>query len=323
MPRLPASLGSWTARAAPRPAASASVVCSSPFHSSAHARSHVGSNPVPIPPTVQIELPAALAAAAPAAAAQQAIVRGPKGQLAVALASFVRLQKQQQLVEGQAPDREHYVLDVENPLVKHQRAVWGLTRALLANAVRGVSEGYTLPIRLVGVGYRATVENVESALGAPRSDKDPKQRLNLKLGFAHPVLIDLPPDVLATTPAPNAVELSGIDKQRVGQVAAQIRAWRVPEPYNASPLPLPLAGSRSSRSHLLTSRREKGFSLATSRFGGRKSRRSSLHAFNPLNPEDALRRDESICSRCACARASCPAGRPSLPLPAGVLVEIV
>ncbi|GAA6018019.1 hypothetical protein JCM8202_006235 [Rhodotorula sphaerocarpa] len=232
MPRLPASLGSWTARAAPRPAASASVVCSSPFHSSAHARSHVGSNPVPIPPTVQIELPAALAAAAPAAAAQQAIVRGPKGQLAVALASFVRLQKQQQLVEGQAPDREHYVLDVENPLVKHQRAVWGLTRALLANAVRGVSEGYTLPIRLVGVGYRATVENIESAPGAPRSDKDPKQRLNLKLGFAHPVLIDLPLDVLATTPAPNAVELSGIDKQRVGQVAAQIRAWRVPEPYN-------------------------------------------------------------------------------------------
>ncbi|KWU41070.1 putative ribosomal protein L6, partial [Rhodotorula sp. JG-1b] len=205
------------------------------LHSSATASSHVGSAAIPVPSTVTIQLPS-LAAAAPGATQAQAIVKGPKGQLAVELASFVRLtqQQQQEGAEGQASSLDHLVVGIENPAVKHQRAVWGLTRALLANAVVGVSEGYTLPIRLVGVGYRASVEDIppSSRISTPASR--PTQRLNLKLGFAHPVLIDLPPDVTATTPAPNAIALSGIDKQRLGQVAAQIRAWRVPEPYNAS-----------------------------------------------------------------------------------------
>ncbi|GAA5989741.1 hypothetical protein JCM10908_002301 [Rhodotorula pacifica] len=227
MPRLPASLGSWTARARPQAAPLAAG-----FHSSAAPSSHIGSAPIPVPQNVNIDLPSLTGAGAKAA---QAIVRGPKGQLAVELASFVRLKQQEQLqqaAEGQAAGQDHFVVDIENPAVKHQRAVWGLTRALLANAVVGVSEGYTLPIRLVGVGYRATVEDIVPSPSRSSSGPQPKQRLNLKLGFAHPVLIDLPPDVTATTPAPNAIALAGIDKQRLGQVAAQIRAWRVPEPYN-------------------------------------------------------------------------------------------
>ncbi|POY70137.1 hypothetical protein BMF94_6858 [Rhodotorula taiwanensis] len=232
MPRLPASLGSWTARAALPRAHSATAAAA--FHSSPLVQSHVGSAPVPVPSTVQIDLPT-LPAAGTAAAPAHAVVRGPKGQLAVQLASFVRLQKQeQQPDQASAAGRPHYVVGIEDATVKHQRAVWGLTRALLANAVVGVSEGYTLPIRLVGVGYRAAVEDIPPSAAVASADpaRQPKQRLNLKLGFAHPVLIDLPPDVTATTPAPNAIALSGIDKQRLGQVAAQIRAWRVPEPYN-------------------------------------------------------------------------------------------
>jgi large subunit ribosomal protein L6 len=283
MPRLPASLGSWTARARPHAvAAVAPSLVSSAFHSSANAPSHVGSAAIPVPSTVTIQLPS-LAAVAPGATPAQAIVKGPKGQLAVELASFVRLtqqQQQQQGTEGQAPILDHFVVDIENPAVKHQRAVWGLTRALLANAVVGVSEGYTLPIRLVGVGYRATVEDIPPSSRTNHSGPQPTQRLNLKLGFAHPVLIDLPPDVTATTPAPNAIALSGIDKQRLGQVAAQIRAWRVPEPYNASrsrsldPL-RPQLGRRLTPRLLFLTHRVKGSLSETSKYEGKRSRRSS------------------------------------------------
>ena len=282
MPRLPASLGSWTARARPHAvAAVAPSLVSSAFHSSANAPSHVGSAAIPVPSTVTIQLPS-LAAVAPGATPAQAIVKGPKGQLAVELASFVRLtqqQQQQQGTEGQAPILDHFVVDIENPAVKHQRAVWGLTRALLANAVVGVSEGYTLPIRLVGVGYRATVEDIPPSSRTNHPGPQPTQRLNLKLGFAHPVLIDLPPDVTATTPAPNAIALSGIDKQRLGQVAAQIRAWRVPEPYNASrSRSLDPPGRNWGAGLTLVasfSRRAKEFSLETSKYEGKRSRRSS------------------------------------------------
>ncbi|TNY19053.1 putative ribosomal protein L6 [Rhodotorula diobovata] len=197
-----------------------------PLSTAAPARSHVGSAPIPLPSSVSF--------VPPPRPSSLARVRGPKGELAVDIASFVRLD----VAPAPAPDsssssspvaRNLLRVAVDDSAVKHQRAVWGLTRSLLANAVVGVSDGYTLPLRLVGVGYRATVEDVPAARpdGSP-----PAQRLNLKLGFAHPVLIDLPGDVRATTPSPNSILLAGIDKQRVGQVAARIRSWRVPEPYN-------------------------------------------------------------------------------------------
>ncbi|KPV71859.1 uncharacterized protein RHOBADRAFT_47310, partial [Rhodotorula graminis WP1] len=186
-------------------------------------RSHVGSAPISLPPSVDLIRPSR-----PSAPAR---VRGPKGELAVDIAPFVRLDLVREPAASAAADAADPAsttlvrVAVDDPAVKHQRAVWGLTRSLVHNAVVGVSVGYTLPLRLVGVGYRAAVEPAPQ-LGPGR------MRLNLKLGFAHPVLVDLPPDVVASTPAPTSILLAGIDKQRLGQVAARIRSWRVPEPYN-------------------------------------------------------------------------------------------
>nr|CRX79174.1 hypothetical protein ls5931a1_00001 [Leucosporidium scottii] len=132
-----------------------------------------------------------------------------------------------------------YSVRVDDPTVKHQRAVWGLTRSLLANAIVGVSAGYSLSLRLVGVGYRAAVEPIPSSpsTSAPSTSTSiSTHRLNLKLGYAHPVLINLPADVTAATPSTTTITLTGIDKQRLGEVAARIRSWRVPEPYNVRPL---------------------------------------------------------------------------------------
>lgn len=196
------------------------------FSSHGPVSSHIGSLPIRCPPSVQL-LPHndkdstvrdfALARSTPSFLR----VVGPKGEIPVELQPFVRLS-----TVGTAAPAEGvaWTVEVENPSVKHQRAIWGLTRSLVANAIEGVSNGYTLSLRLVGVGYRAAVEDSPSAA----------MRLNLKLGFAHPVVIDLPPDVQASTPTTTTIVLSGIDKQRLGQVAARIRSWRVPEPYNVS-----------------------------------------------------------------------------------------
>lgn len=227
----------WAAAASPAPPRTATPRLHRRLLSATSpALSHVGSAPIELPSSVHLVAPpraSTTAASAPSTPAS-ARVRGPKGELAVDLAPFVRLD----LVDPPAdhgPSSRLVRVAVDDAAVKHQRAVWGLTRALLANAVVGVSEGYTLPLRLVGVGYRAAVEPAPH-LGPAR------YRLNLKLGFAHPVLVDLPPDVAASTPSPTSILLAGIDKQRLGQVAARIRSWRIPEPYNVSPSrPRPLA----------------------------------------------------------------------------------
>ncbi|GAA5915478.1 hypothetical protein JCM8208_000728 [Rhodotorula glutinis] len=215
MLRRPAtsSASLWAAAASPSLARTAH-----PLSTSARTRSHVGSAPIPLPSSVDF--------IAPERPSHPARVRGPKGELAVDIHPFVRLDLDRVAPAADGEPASHLVrVAVDDPAVKHQRAVWGLTRSLVHNAVVGVSEGYTLPLRLVGVGYRAAVEPAPH-LGPAR------ERLNLKLGFAHPVLVDLPPDVAASTPAPTSILLAGIDKQRLGQVAARIRSWRVPEPYN-------------------------------------------------------------------------------------------
>lgn len=138
------------------------------------------------------------------------------------------------------------VADAED---RKQRSIWGLTRTLINNAVVGVSTGYTLDLRLVGVGYRAAVEPIPQALvdlqkKIPRNVRPPRpgqapfvpppiptSRLNLKLGYAHPVYVDIPEGIQVTTPAPTTISLSGIDKQKLGLLAARIRRWRKPEPY--------------------------------------------------------------------------------------------
>ena len=106
-------------------------------------------------------------------------------------------------------------VSVNDPENKKQKALWGLFYSLIRNMVTGLSEGFTKKLEIIGVGYRV------AAAG---------KKLNLSLGFSHPVVFDLPEGVNATVEA-NTITLSGADKQLVGEMAAQIRKIRKPEPY--------------------------------------------------------------------------------------------
>lgn len=105
---------------------------------------------------------------------------------------------------------------VRNDDSREGNALSGTTRALLANMVKGVTEGFTKKLTLVGVGYRAKAEN---------------NGLKLELGFSHDVFHAMPDGVTAETPAQTEILIKGVDKQKVGQVAAEVRAYRPPEPY--------------------------------------------------------------------------------------------
>jgi large subunit ribosomal protein L6 len=99
---------------------------------------------------------------------------------------------------------------------KEARAFWGMQRTLVQNLVTGVTEGFTKVLEISGVGYRAQAQG---------------RNLRLQLGYSHDVNFPLPEGVDVKTPDQNTVEITGIDKQKVGQVAAEIRRWRKPEPY--------------------------------------------------------------------------------------------
>jgi large subunit ribosomal protein L6 len=99
---------------------------------------------------------------------------------------------------------------------KRARAMWGTSRTLVANLVGGVTKGYQTRLEIVGVGYRATLQG---------------KSLQIALGFSHDVMFPIPDGITIATPKPTEVVVSGIDKQKVGQVAAEIRAFRPPEPY--------------------------------------------------------------------------------------------
>jgi large subunit ribosomal protein L6 len=99
---------------------------------------------------------------------------------------------------------------------KQSRAMWGSTRALVNNMVTGVSTGFTVNLDITGVGYRAAVQG---------------SILNLQLGYSHDIPFPIPGDVRITCERPTAITVSGADRQRVGQIAAEIRAYRPPEPY--------------------------------------------------------------------------------------------
>ncbi|EEB06438.1 mitochondrial 54S ribosomal protein YmL16 [Schizosaccharomyces japonicus yFS275] len=106
-------------------------------------------------------------------------------------------------------------------LDRKEHAMWGTTRALLSNHIRGVSERWQCIVRLVGIGYRVSLDNTNPA--------DPC--IVLKIGFANLIRVPIVDDVEVTNPTPTSLILRGIDKQRVTQFAAKIRAWRKPEPY--------------------------------------------------------------------------------------------
>ncbi|KAL4081061.1 ribosomal protein L6, alpha-beta domain-containing protein [Scleroderma citrinum] len=181
-----------------------------PFSSTARACGHtsnIGKTPIPIPPNVTLTpSPTSLA------------VKGPLGSTSVSLEPYMQLAFPQPYVLN---------ISVENAEEKKQRAMWGLTRTLINNAVVGMTEGFTLPIYLVGVGYRAALEE------DPRGTMDggSGQRLNMKLGHSHNVYVPIPPHIKAEVPSPTKIVLSCTDKHLLGLFAARIRKWRPPEPY--------------------------------------------------------------------------------------------
>jgi large subunit ribosomal protein L6 len=156
--------------------------------------SRVGKKPVPVPSGVTVNV-----------AGQTVSVKGPKGELKFALAEQVLAKLDQEGVKVDPRDQS-----------KAARASWGMSRAMIAGMIKGVTTGYSKSLEISGVGYRAVVQG---------------KSLQLNLGYSHDVQYPIPDGITITTPKPTEIVVSGIDKQRVGQVAAEIRAWREPEPY--------------------------------------------------------------------------------------------
>jgi large subunit ribosomal protein L6 len=132
-------------------------------------------------------------------------MKGPKGTLSMPMADEVIYDVQADSI-GVKPANE----------TKRARAFWGMQRTLVQNLVTGVTDGFTKKLLITGVGYRANAQG---------------RKLKLQLGYSHDVDIDVPEGIEIKTPDQTTVEISGIDKQKVGQVAAEIRRWRKPEPY--------------------------------------------------------------------------------------------
>ena len=157
--------------------------------------SRIGKKPVAMPSGVSANVEG-----------QTLTVKGPKGTLSMQLLD--------DLVKYEIAEGEIRV----TPLTQAQsnRAAWGMTRTNVQNLVTGVTEGFTKVLEITGVGYRAQAQG---------------KNLRLQLGYSHDVNFPVPEGVDVKTPDQNTVEISGIDKQQVGQVAAEIRRWRKPEPY--------------------------------------------------------------------------------------------
>ncbi|MEQ9327092.1 MAG: 50S ribosomal protein L6 [Rhodospirillales bacterium] len=156
--------------------------------------SRIGKNPVPIPAGVTVNL-----------AGQVLAAKGKLGELTVNLVDEV---------EGRVEDNLVYVSPRSDS--KRARSMWGTMRSLVESAIIGVSEGYTKNLEITGVGYRAAVQG---------------KNLQLQLGFSHDVLYPIPEGISMACEKPTSITITGADKQRVGQVAAEIRAYRPPEPY--------------------------------------------------------------------------------------------
>ena len=132
-------------------------------------------------------------------------VKGPKGALQVALHDDVIATMEQGGIKIDPRDQS-----------KRARAMWGTYRSLVANLVHGVTQGFEQKLEITGVGYRAAVQG---------------KNLQLQLGYSHDVVFPIPDGITIATPRPVEIIISGIDRQKVGQVAAEIRGFRPPEPY--------------------------------------------------------------------------------------------
>ena len=157
--------------------------------------SRIGKKPITVPSGVDVTIDG-----------KHVVVKGPRGELQLDIAGAITI------------DRDGEDLLVSRPDdARTNRSLHGLTRTLVQNMVIGVSDGFVKELEIVGVGYRA-------AASAPT-------RLELQLGFSHPVVVEAPEGITVEVPTPIRISVRGFDKQQVGQVAADIRKLRKPEPY--------------------------------------------------------------------------------------------
>jgi len=156
--------------------------------------SRIGKQPIPVPSGVEVNIEGSTVT-----------VKGPKGELTQTLNDVITVTVDDGIINVTRPDES-----------RTARSLHGLTRTLVANMVQGVSQGYTKNLEIVGVGYRAILKD---------------GNIELQLGFSHPVVVVPEAGITFEVPAPTKITVVGIDKQRVGQVAADIRKWRKPEPY--------------------------------------------------------------------------------------------
>ena len=156
--------------------------------------SRIGKKPVPVPAGVTANIADGMLS-----------VKGPKGVLTLKLREEIAYAVEEGAISVKPANDS-----------KQARAFWGMQRTLVQNLVTGVTEGFTKKLLITGVGYRAAAQG---------------RNLKLQLGYSHDVNIDVPEGLEVKTPDNTTVEISGSDKQKVGQLAAEVRRWRKPEPY--------------------------------------------------------------------------------------------
>ena len=156
--------------------------------------SRIGKLPITVPAGVEVKIDG-----------NTVTVKGPKGELTRTFQSMMTIKQEGDVITVERPDD-----------TREAKSYHGLTRTLLANMVEGVSKGYSKKLEMVGVGYRAALKG---------------DTLEMQLGFSHPVLVKAPEGITFEVPTQTQIVVSGADKEQVGQVAANIRAWRKPEPY--------------------------------------------------------------------------------------------
>ena len=156
--------------------------------------SRIGKKPVAVPSGVTVNV-----------SGQNVSVKGPKGELKMVLAEHVLAKLEDGKVAVNPRDKS-----------KLARSCWGMSRTMISNMMKGVTQGYSKSLEINGVGYRAAVQG---------------KSLQLNLGYSHDVNYPIPEGITIQTPKPTEIVISGVDKQRVGQVAAEIREYRGPEPY--------------------------------------------------------------------------------------------
>ncbi|KAG8532897.1 uncharacterized protein KY384_002775 [Bacidia gigantensis] len=214
-----------------------------PFSSTCPFSSRVGGEPLSLPEEVNLRIiqPPATTKILTRRAAPMTMVEieGPLGKASHPLKPYMTLNIDEA--------KRRALLKIADRTERKQREMWGLwtqpvrwslqliglgtTRSYIQNYILGVSEGHAAVLRLVGVGYRATMESVESSAVTIKPEYPGQQFVSLKVGFNHPIELPVPLGMKATVPQPTRILLEGCDKEVVNEFAAKIRRWRVPEPY--------------------------------------------------------------------------------------------